>query len=352
MSANTLPLISVIIPVYNVKPYLEEAIDSVLHQTYTNLEIILVDDGSTDESGEMCDAYAKKDSRIRVIHQKNKGLSGARNAGLDICSGDMIAFLDSDDAYCKDTLFKLQDAMQCSGADLVECNLAVYHTCSKMDPAEANTKGQKNTLQTGLYKKQQAICMPVDGYIKVYTWNKLYKRTLWNNFQFPEGHNYEDVEIILPLLEKADSIFYLNEPLIMYRKRPGSITSSYTIKNARDRVRAYRHYLNYIRSHIPQYFEEQHLKKAVQKYYRSLLSTYFKYSINNISDKRECLAFLAQEISEIQKEINLKECSIRVKAATFFYSHIPAFLHSPILRLYQFIRTCKAKISTQYNQHQ
>ena len=104
-------MISVIVPVYNVEPYLEEAIESVIHQTYTNLEIILVDDGSTDGSGRICDRYQKKDSRIKIIHQENRGLSAARNAGLDICKGGMIAFLDSDDAFCKDMLQKMSDAM-------------------------------------------------------------------------------------------------------------------------------------------------------------------------------------------------------------------------------------------------
>lgn len=92
-------MISVIIPVYNVKPYLEDAIESVIHQSYTDIEIILIDDGSTDGSGEICDRYQKIDSRIIVIHQENKGLSVARNVGLDLCKGEIISFLDSDDFF-------------------------------------------------------------------------------------------------------------------------------------------------------------------------------------------------------------------------------------------------------------
>lgn len=100
-------MISVIIPVFNVRPYLVDAIESVLRQTYTDIEVILVDDGSTDGSGEICDKYGKKDNRIQVVHQANEGLSAARNAGLDICRGDLIAFLDPDDIYCQDMLSRM-----------------------------------------------------------------------------------------------------------------------------------------------------------------------------------------------------------------------------------------------------
>ncbi len=121
-------LVSVIIPVYNVRLYLREALDSVLAQTYRNLEILVVDDGSDDRSEAICDEYAEKDARIAVIHQKNKGLSGARNTGLDIVRGDFIAFLDSDDAYCPNMLRMMVDVAQQSGTDLVECNFGIYHT--------------------------------------------------------------------------------------------------------------------------------------------------------------------------------------------------------------------------------
>ena len=101
------PLISVIVPVYKVEQYLHRCVDSILAQTYTNLEIILIDDGSPDRSGAICDEYAAKDSRIRVIHQKNAGLGAARNAGLDVCSGEYIAFVDSDDTLPEDALEQL-----------------------------------------------------------------------------------------------------------------------------------------------------------------------------------------------------------------------------------------------------
>lgn len=148
-------MISVIVPVYNVEPYLEEAIESVIHQTYTDLEIILVDDGSTDDSGKICDRYQKKDSRIKVVHQENRGLSAARNAGLDICKGEMIAFLDSDDAFCTDMLQKMSDAMLESGADIVECNYAEYKGVHSMNPQKIRKK-----RNTSLRKRTEGAFTP------------------------------------------------------------------------------------------------------------------------------------------------------------------------------------------------
>ncbi|MGN1326481.1 MAG: glycosyltransferase family 2 protein, partial [Clostridia bacterium] len=117
-----MPKITVIMPVYNVEKYLEEAIDSVIYQTYQNLEIILIDDGSTDNSGNICDEYAKKDSHIKVIHQENKGLSGARNTGLDIATGEYIMFIDSDDIFPKDACEKMLKFMEEKDADYIVGN--------------------------------------------------------------------------------------------------------------------------------------------------------------------------------------------------------------------------------------
>ena len=169
-------MISVIVPIYNVESYLEEAIESVLHQTYTDLEIILMDDGSTDGSGEICDRYQKKDSRIKVIHQENRGLSAARNAGIDICKGEMVAFLDPDDAFCKDMLQKMSDVMLKSGADIVECNFALYKSVHHMDPQKIWKKKKcisPEVNRTGLYQKKDALLMKLEGKIATNVWNKM-----------------------------------------------------------------------------------------------------------------------------------------------------------------------------------
>ena len=131
-------LVSVIIPVYNVRPYLNEALDSVLDQSYENLEIIIIDDGSTDGSSELCDEYGKKDARICVIHQDNRGLSAARNAGLDHMTGDLVAFLDSDDAYDPEYILTMLSAMYPQNAafsepvDVVVCKYTVHYSTGEM----------------------------------------------------------------------------------------------------------------------------------------------------------------------------------------------------------------------------
>ena len=125
-------LVSIIIPIYNVAAYIEESLESVINQTYCNLEILLVDDGSTDGSGKMCDEYEKRDSRIRVVHQDNRGLSAARNTGLNMMSGDAVAFLDSDDALMPDYIEKMFATMAKENADLVLCKYLTYRTTGRM----------------------------------------------------------------------------------------------------------------------------------------------------------------------------------------------------------------------------
>ena len=335
MAANTEDLISVIVPVYNVKPYLAEAIESVLYQTYTNLEVILVDDGSTDGSGEICDLYGAKDSRIRVIHQENRGLSSARNAGLDICSGDMIAFLDSDDAYCEGALFKMHEAMQQSGADIVECGFTVCKTTRRMNVKRVQNKRKTNIVQTGLYNRRLALQMQVDGYIKVYIWNKLYKREVWKELRFREGQNYEDVDIILPLLQKAENVYYLNASLVMYRRRSGSITASVTLKNVRDHTAAYRRYMNHAQACVPAYFDESHLKKVYLVYYDALLFCYFLCAGSRESGIKQYLEGLTKEIADAKRNVDISRSGMKTQIATFLYSYAPPILCRLIYRFYE-----------------
>ena len=139
-------LVSVIIPVFNVQPFLSEALDSVIQQTYRNLEIILIDDGSRDGSEEICDEYARRDERIVVIHQKNKGLSAARNAGLDIMSGNAIVFLDPDDAFQPDYIKAMMTEMICQEADLVICKYALLNSTGKMTKNDSK-QGQNYTIE-------------------------------------------------------------------------------------------------------------------------------------------------------------------------------------------------------------
>ena len=216
-------LISVIVPVYKVEPYLRRCIDSIISQTYHNLEIILVDDGSPDNCGAICDEYAEKDSRVRVIHKPNGGLSDARNAGLDIMTGDYVAFVDSDDWIEADMYRTLLTQMEHFDADisiggftddLEKDGSAVVTKVSDYGNtpfAESNTDAMRRFLRTSWA-----------------AWDKLYKAELFSGIRYPVGEINEDEAIALQLLSRCRRVCYTNEVYYHYIKRPGggSITTS------------------------------------------------------------------------------------------------------------------------------
>ena len=209
------PEISVIVPVYNVEPYLKRCLNSIIEQSLKKIEIILIDDGSTDRSGLICDEYAKIDSRITVIHQKNGGLSSARNIGIKLAKGDYIMFVDSDDYvmidYCK---LPFEIAKE-KNADIV---LFPFFYVGK-------NKNKLDDEEDGFKSKQEAfdIILKKAG---VNAWSKLYRRCLFDDVKFPEGFYYEDNATTYKLILNADRIYYTNNRLYYYCFREGSITSS------------------------------------------------------------------------------------------------------------------------------
>ena len=176
-------LVSIVIPVYNVRPYLTQALDSVLHQSYKSLEIIIIDDGSTDGSSEICDAYAAKDARVLVVHQTNKGLSAARNAGLDLITADVVAFLDPDDALHESFVEELLSAMIREKADLAICRYTSHRTDGLLN-AEGNRKTMPS-IASGTYDRIETLRALADNRINVHVWNKLYRGELWKEIRFP-----------------------------------------------------------------------------------------------------------------------------------------------------------------------
>lgn len=143
--------------------------------------------------------------------------------------------------------------------------------------------------------------MHVEGKLSNNVWSKLYKRELWDGFRFPVGQNYEDLDKILPLLAQAESVYILDEVLIMNRIRSGSITQTHSFQNIKDEELAYRHYREYIISQIPEYFEQRHWDMAVIKSYRHFLVVYCTYSGRRIPEKKQCLEFLRDVISDLEK---------------------------------------------------
>ncbi len=293
-------LVSVIIPVYNVAPYLNEALDSVVRQTYKFLEILIIDDGSSDGSGTICDEY-KKDSRVTVIHQKNRGLSNARNVGLDRMTGEFVCFLDPDDAYEPSFIEELLAVTITRQSDITVCNYTINHTIAKMSD---NIKGRNRRctalpmLKEGEYGRVEALRALVDGRINFSVWNKLYKRTLWSKFRFPDGHNYEDVDITFRIFDICTSIYVTDRSLYLHRKRPGSITHTHTEKNFDDQKLAHYQIEQYIEAHIPEIFSEAQLERIRLAQLNSMM---VRFAVNEGGAGYE--RKLESEILEVAKKI-------------------------------------------------
>lgn len=214
------PLITIIIPVYNVEKYIKKCIDSVITQTCSQIEIILVDDGSTDLSGDICDLYEKKDRRIKVVHKKNGGLSDARNAGLDISSGEYIVFLDSDDFISEYFIEIVVDVLEKEAADLVvlESSVSFYDgdivpLAASQHDYEYSNINTKKALELMLYQR-----------IATGAQFKICRRSLYKNIRFPKGYLYEDVATTYKLFFVAIKVCLIRAKLYAYRERKSSIT--------------------------------------------------------------------------------------------------------------------------------
>lgn len=247
--------ISVIIPVYNVEKYLKRCLDSVVNQTYKNLEIILINDGSTDKSGNICDEYAAKDKRIIVIHKENGGVSSVRNKGLDICTGDYISFIDSDDwlgnGFYEYVVNNVKDN------DLL---IFDYHITNGK-----NSKWIKYNNAEFELTKEKCLMELTKAKIQSYLWVMIFKRKLFYNIRFPQNRNFEDQAIMHLLIDKCQKIKYCNKAFYNYYQNPKGITHTVNYKNYRDFLhvnilrgrflkkkypKVYEYHLNYIYSAI------------------------------------------------------------------------------------------------------
>ena len=215
-------MISVIVPIYNVEKYVRACIESVINQTYSDLEILLIDDGSTDGGGIICDEYAKRDSRIEVIHKVHGGISDTRNTGLDRAKGELIAFVDGDDFIVPNFLERLYAAMISGGVDIVEC----WHEIVSEDGAVLTEKCEDKKGSRFITVSQWMTETNLRNFLTVVVWNKLYKRYLWDNVRFPFGRVHEDTATTYKLIYKAGKVLRIYEKLYFYRQRKSSITKS------------------------------------------------------------------------------------------------------------------------------
>ena len=210
------PLLSIIVPVYDVENYLQKCIDSILAQTFTDFELILVEDGSPDNCPALCDAAAAKDARIRVLHQKNGGLSAARNAGLDAARGEWIGFVDSDDYIAPEMYEAMYQAAQNTGADLALCDYA------EVDEAGVPCQSMHVRLGKKDFTGRELLKNATDSMIQP-AWNKLYRRAVFAQLRYPEGKLNEDLFLIPKICLQIQKAVVVPKALYYYVQRGGSI---------------------------------------------------------------------------------------------------------------------------------
>ena len=316
------PLISVIIPVYNVAPYLREALDSVIHQTYRHLEILVIDDGSTDESSQICDEY-KHDARVIVFHQENRGLSNARNNGLDAATGEYIAFLDSDDACHPSFMEELMTAMKRTDSDIAICHYSIQETEGSLISAGKSKRGLiRPGAKEGTYGREKSLRMTIDGVLNRSVWNRLYRAELWKTIRFPDGRNFEDIDTMHRIIDICKTVTVIDQVLYYKRIHPGSITQTVSWKNIEDRKKTFSCLEEFALSHTPEIFNEEHLRKIRSSWLTYMIVSYIQISSGDEVQKEA----LKKEISATARQIGAENCTILVRIALFMVQYCPWLL--------------------------
>ena len=319
-------LVSIIIPIYKVEKYLQRCVDSILKQSYRNLEIILVDDGSPDKCGEICDKYAQTDSRIIVVHKKNGGLSSARNAGLDICKGDFIMFVDSDDwvepNFC-------EAALQLALTKKVDCVAFGYYEYQN------NKRTPFHTNQPRIIGAEEAIThlIRIDEVIFNLAWNKIYHRRLFNNLRYPVGRLFEDQGTTYKAFILAEKIYVSDLVLYHYDRRGDSITGSKNIPRfVNDKFDSWSERLEIFKDYNHTLYQEE-LKH---------IATYSITALKYIDWKKE--RELKIKLQDFLKENkgNIKKLSHISKSLFLYHEAYPIFILLKKLNIYNYL--CKNPI--------
>ena len=300
---NNKELISVIVPIYNAEMFLDKCISSILKQTYTNLEVILVDDGSKDSSLLMCENYKKKDSRIKLIHQDNMGLSAARNVGLDNMSGDYCVFVDADDEILETMIEELYNLLKEYDADISVCNyLNIYE-------GEDYVLKQPSTTKIDVYEDNSKYSQMFERYVvTVVQWNKLFKKYIFDDLRFPVGRYHEDEFVIHHELYRANRVVYTNRILYLYYRHKESITLNGSMRKRYDAISG--------------------IDDSVRFYTRHRMKTYRKKAINRllyiIDDALGSKQFndydeYYQKIKDIEKRFLFLKCYYALKFKAYKY---------------------------------
>lgn len=238
--------ISIIIPVYNVEQYLPQCLNSVINQAYQNLEIILVNDGSTDSCPQICDEYAVKDDRIKVIHKKNGGLSDARNAGLQMATGDFISFVDSDDLLSCHFYLSLLKIAVANNADISECGFCKFGENEKITLDKKYDDKPPEVFET-----EEALKLIMEGPLSVVVWNKIYRKEVIAQTRFPINKINEDEYWTYKVFANSKKIVKTQEELYFYRQQAASIMGqNYSLKRL-DALEAHEERVLYIKEKFP-----------------------------------------------------------------------------------------------------
>ena len=290
-------LISVIVPVYNVEAYVAKCIESIQNQSYQHLEIILVDDGSTDDSGDICDQYAAYDDRIKVIHQENGGISAARNTGIEAANGDYIAFVDSDDYIAPNMYEDMLHILKDNDLDILECT-------AFRDKDGTIIEGC-NDGSLEIFNRHEALKMAMhDCFIAV--WSQMYKRSAIGDVRFPVGRKFEDTAVSYLFIANTNRVGHINRCYYYYRLNPNSITqTSFDPKSRWDFVIGYEERLQYaIHHHLP-YVDD--CNSLLMKAVLSCLTAYYANPTGNQVYYDKCKHLIETYRSDISyKQLNSK----------------------------------------------
>lgn len=303
--------ISVIVPIYNVEKYLDRCIESILKQTYKNIEIILVDDGSTDNSGKMCDQFAKRDNRIKVIHKKNGGMSDARNVGLDFVSGEYIAFVDSDDWISPVMFERLYSILKKYKTEIVVCE-PIYAYETYIDEQQFSGKSFE------LSKRKAIELLIEDRKFRSVVWNKLYARRLWADIRFPKGKHYEDVHIVYKIYDMCETISFLDQGLYYYFQRSQSIVHSTNFESHMELVHAVEERAKFLKLKYPDMTPR--LSASVIS---SVLIVYRELGIYKIKIDKNTKKYMRKKINSYKRKNIFQYLSPRMKIEYVLYLITP-----------------------------
>lgn len=303
--------ISIIVPVYNVELYLRKCVKSILAQTFKDKEIILVDDGSTDGSADICDELSTRYSSVKVIHKKNGGLSSARNVGLDNAKGDFVAFVDSDDTISIRMYDELYEGMILNHADVGICGrYYVYEDGTKL-------KRYKESSSNKVLTSEEAI-LEMNSFksFDMAAWDKLYNRKIFDGLRFPEGKLSEDFFIMYKIFDRASKIFYTPKPLYNYLQRENSISHGKNINY--DFIEAAKEQMNYVESKYP------NLKGVVHTAYASAHMTVYDFHLKaKVPIEQKIRKSFQKNVKKNLKYINSNEnigFKKKVQAYLFVYN--------------------------------